>query len=209
VHSLCETTIACFCDFTTTTTNQYLLIERVCMMTLEQYQQLTRSKNYLRGKSIYKHWKQSPDKEFFTLTMYAPHAKFTSFSNIDERENCIGRAWVNLERRINRVLDNNYKRHSQNRLSAFWVFEHMNKRNTQLVQPHIHATLAIPESRLDRFTDALTDTIDSKGNHAYTLKKHLTETPRDTLRVIMHKPNSLEEAYAWMGYTIKQQFNQQ
>lgn len=177
-------------------------------MNLEQYQDYTQTANYLRGREIFQHWSESQGKDFYTMTMSLPNKKFKKFSDLTEREEVLGSVWRNLEHRINRQLDNNYKRNLYNRMNTFWFFEHKDKTNSKLVQPHIHATIAIPKHRSERFTSALTDAKDSKGNHVYTLKKRLIETNRDLLKVIIDKPKTIDDVYAWMGYTVKQQFNQ-
>ena len=165
--------------------------------------QLSLDREQRIGEGAFKHFRSPSDYAFYSLTLNS-HRRDYDFLSIDERERVLTGHFKSLVYRLNRLLDNSNK-HPEYKLQHLHAIEHCSKRDhLKLVQPHIHATLAVPRSRLERFTSALVRASSSSSTHRYTLLESLLETPRASLSAHIEELSQLTDIYKWLGYSLKQ-----
>ena len=155
------------------------------------------------GEAAFKDFRSPNDYAFYSITLNSTCRDY-DFLSINERERALTGHFKNLVYRLNRLLDNSNK-HPEYKLQHLHAIEHFSKRDhSKLVQPHIHATLAVPRLRIERFTSALVRVSSSSSTHRYTLLESLLETPRASLSAHIEELSQLTDIYKWLGYSLKQ-----
>ena len=165
--------------------------------------------NYERGEKFVGHWfgnSNLKNNRFFALTL-TPKIKQVLdrglWNCIDARERYVASLWKKLKHQLNRKLHNNYQRHPELALKDLSFIEHRpsNPNRNDLINPHLHGTIAVDGSLVDHLYDVLTPiTADAYQIDADTLKNGA-----NGIRDCLVKPLSTkEDVILWTGYASKQ-----
>ena len=123
-----------------------------------------------------------------------------------ESENYVKGKFILLHQRMNRKIDNNFKRKPHLQIKHHCVVEHFDRKTDKMTKPHIHATLAVPAVCNDKFLSLLRKTSDD----AFEIR--LDELNSDELSSIrstyLKRINDQDNLIRWMGYTMKQQLEE-
>ena len=166
--------------------------------------------NFERGETYLREWFATgnlKNKRFFAVTLTPQaeviHAKGI-WGSIDARERFVNGLWKNLKHPLNRQIHNNYQRHPEFVLRDLVFIEHRpsNPNSEQLENPHLHGTIAVDKSRVDRLYDVLTPV----NADAYYLNLKALHRAENGIQDVLVKPITTKENLTlWTGYATKQQ----
>ncbi len=125
----------------------------------------------------------------------------TFFRDIDARERLVSSLWNQVKHQLNRKLHNNYKRYPDKQIKDLVAIEHLDKNQRKLIQPHLHATLAIPKELKQAFEESF-DAYDEE----FKLNLELFDASIDIRSVFVKHIPSTDDLNYWNGYVLKQQF---
>ena len=161
---------------------------------------------YERGEKALRDWikaKNIPHLYSINLTPreHLIHAQDIWY-DIDQRELYIKELWFYLIQRLNRKIDNNYLRKPHLTIQHQVVIEHYDRDTNDLIKPHLHGTLAVPDACNDQFRELLIKS--SKGVYEIDLDALKGDFSAIKSTHLEHIPDEDNLKY-WIGYVMKQQ----
>jgi hypothetical protein len=164
--------------------------------------------NYERGEKALKDWIRAKNIPHFYSINVTPHMHLVHDQNIwydiDRRDRYTKGLWFYLLQRLNRQIDNNFQRKPHQTIQHQVVIEHYDRHTNNLIKPHLHGTIAVPDFCHDQFRALLRET----SNEIFeinldALKGDFSAIRSTQIRYIQDEDN----LKCWIGYVMKEQFS--
>ena len=161
---------------------------------------------YERGEKALRDWTEARNiLHYYSINMTPyEHLIHTQgiWYDIDKRERYTKELWFYLIQRLNREIDNNYRRKPHLTIQHQVVIEHYDRDTNALIKPHLHGTLAVPDACHEQFKALLIET--RQGVNAINLDALRGNFSAITSTHLKHIPDEDNLKY-WIGYVMKQQ----